>query len=191
MKFEKFMLPGFYVISHLDDHDLIKKDILDLIELEPLAVKAKNPTQRITKKDWERSKRQSRPWTNIFFPKIEPHLKEIANRVGYGQIVINELWYQQYEQDSMHGWHNHSGNYTGVYYLELKNESPLTEIINPFNQTDMFNVPVIEGSILLFPSYTIHRAPIISNNIRKTIISFNFDWVGIEPELLNNLTNIY
>jgi hypothetical protein len=30
-----------------------------------------------------------------------------------------------------HGWHTHGNNFTAVYYLELNEQSPKTELIDP------------------------------------------------------------
>jgi len=37
--------------------------------------------------------------------------------------------------------------------------------------------------MILFPSYFIHRSPPLKNNKRKTIISWNLDFLDIHPEL--------
>ena len=42
----------------------------------------------------------------------------------------------------------------------------------------------------MFPSYTIHRAPIIKNDIRKTIVSFNFILDLIEPNTLTTINQL-
>ena len=47
-----------------------------------------------------------------------------------------------------------------------------------------------EGDIVMFPSYTIHRAPIINNNIRKTIVSFNFILDLIESNTLTEINQL-
>ena len=47
-----------------------------------------------------------------------------------------------------------------------------------------------EGDILLFPSYTIHRAPRILSETRKTIISWNCDFDMVNQRLLNTLDKL-
>ena len=42
----------------------------------------------------------------------------------------------------------------------------------------------------MFPSYTIHRAPVIKNDVRKTIVSFNFILDLINPTTLNNINQL-
>ncbi len=88
-----------------------------------------------------------------------------------------------------HGWHTHSDNYTGVYYLELPDETPKTQIVNPLNQTEIIDLDIKEGDIVLFPSFIIHRAPINKSNKRKTIISFDINIDKIKKEILDKLND--
>jgi len=74
----------------------------------------------------------------------------------------------------MHSWHTHGENFTGVYYVELNEKSPKTQIVNPFDSHSVYELDVSEGDMVIFPSYTLHRAAKMTNDIRKTIISFNF-----------------
>jgi ectoine hydroxylase-related dioxygenase (phytanoyl-CoA dioxygenase family) len=93
------------------------------------------------------------------------------------------IWYQQYLKNSTHGWHTHSDNFTGVYYLEMDETAPKTQIIN---SNKILNLNVEEGDFVIFPSYLIHRAPINLSKNRKTIISFNFNVSGIRKDILDN-----
>jgi uncharacterized RmlC-like cupin family protein len=86
---------------------------------------------------------------------------------------MQELWFQQYYKNSQHGWHTHSSNFTSVYYLELENDAPKTKIVNAFNQKEIIELNVVEGDIVIFPSFVIHQGPKNISNNRKTIISYN------------------
>jgi hypothetical protein len=77
-----------------------------------------------------------------------------------------------------------------VYYLDLPDHAPKTQLINPFNQEQIVMPDIKEGDILVFPSYVIHRAPKIKENINKTIISFNCNFSKINVPVLNNITAI-
>ena len=76
---------------------------------------------------------------------------------------------------------------TGNAYLELPENSPKTELVNCFNQKEIITPDTREGNILIFPSFVIHRAPILKTECRKTIISFNIDFENISIDVLNNL----
>ena len=56
------------------------------------------------------------------------------------------------------------------------------------NEVKVYTIlKLAEGDIIIFPSYVMHRAPVIDNNIRKTIISCNIDFnnphIDIVPHL--------
>ena len=82
----------------------------------------------------------------------------------------------------MHNWHIHGENYTGVYYLELPDDTPKTELIDQYDKK--ITVKANEGDIVIFPSFIIHRGPKVLNDSRKTIISFNLEFEDIEFEYI-------
>jgi len=187
MQVNKHLLENFYTISQLEEHNSIREQLLSLIDRETIAVKSSDPTNSINKVDWLNATNPKREWTSIFSPILVKHLDKVGQTLGYKGCRINELWYQQYVQHDRHGWHVHGSNFTGVYYLELPEGSPITELVPSYYQNQIINPKVQEGSVLVFPSFTIHRAPIIQTDLRKTIISFNFDLYGIEPSVIEKI----
>jgi hypothetical protein len=179
VSFNKHLLQSFYITSTLEDHPNIKDVILGLIDMDdPTQNSERTPySNSINKKDWNQATDFNRIWASIFVPKLLDHLNSISTELGYKNCRVNQLWYQQYVESDVHHWHVHGDNFTGVYYLELPDGTPKTEIIDPYTQTDIITPDVQEGTILLFPSYTVHRAPMMKTTKRKTIISFNFGWV--------------
>lgn len=123
-------------------------------------------------------------------PSIDNHLSRVALFLGYQSHEIRELWFQQYLNNDTHGWHIHGSNFTAIYYIELNEASPLTELICPFSLNKKIVPNIKEGDILIFPSYVIHRAPRINNNIRKTIISFNLNFLNIDPLVVDKINNL-
>ena len=87
------------------------------------------------------------------------------------------MWYHQYAKNSVHNWHIHGENYTGVYYLELPDDTPKTELIDQYDKK--ITVEANEGDVVIFPSFIIHRGPKVLNDSRKTIISFNLEFEDI------------
>ena len=190
---KKFALESFYTIGQLPNHDIIKPILLDLIDSVPQeGLKSQDSyyTDSIKKLDWSVAKDFSRPWTIALKPRLESYLDKLSNALGYQKAVIEELWFQQYINGDTHGWHTHGSNFTGVYYLELDDSSPKTEIIEPSRQNKKIIPDIREGDVLMFPSYTIHRAPIITNDVRKTIISFNIILDLIDPNTLISINQI-
>jgi len=170
-------LESYYAVGQLPDHENIKQKTLDLLDdAVYFKLKAKDDyyDDSISKLDWDDARDFERPWVKFFMPYIQDYLNALSFALGYQGAIVDEIWFQQYKNLDSHGWHTHGSNFTGVYYLEFNEQSPKTEIIEPSNQNRKIIPDVKEGSILIFPSYTIHRAPQIQNDIRKTIISFNY-----------------
>ena len=122
----------------------------------------------ITRTDWHNGKDFSRQWVQYFMPFLSRHLHEHLE--PFNDFLVHDIWFQQYTNNSQHGWHTHSHNFTGVYYVQLPPNSQ-TEIIVPYTKEQQ-TLPVEQNDLIIFPSTVVHRAPPASN---KTIISFNFD----------------
>jgi hypothetical protein len=189
----KFLLESFYTIGPLLAHNEIKQQILESLDhaqTDTLVMRDSYYDDSVSKLDWSRAQDFSRPWVRLLKPHIQDYLDKLAVALGYQSSVIDEFWFQQYTNGDSHGWHTHGSNFTGVYYLELDETSPKTEIIEPSRQNKKITLDVKEGDIVMFPSYTIHRAPIIKNDIRKTIVSFNFILDLIDPKTLISINQL-
>lgn len=187
---KKFQLDSFYLIFSMDDHLVHKNELLTLIEnQEPETYSALDSyyTDNISKLDWQSSDDFTRPWTENFKPKLNALLDGAAFGCGYDHCEILNLWFQQYHINDTHGWHIHSGNFTGIYYLEFPKHAPKTELLIPYKQEKIIVPDVNEGDILIFPSYVIHRAPKMKEELRKTIISFNCNFSNIDRIMLSNI----
>jgi len=176
-----FMLPvqNYYIRNKLSEHDFYKPLILEKIsrEQDPSLVEGED---NISKVDWENHSDFDRPWVKQLLPSLSNKLAEMAYFIGYGGIEMKAVWYQQYLKNSIHGWHVHSENYTGVYYLEYPLAAPPTELWD-----NKLKVPeVSEGDVVMFPAMTPHRAPMVTNDIRKTIVSFNFNVIELNTKKL-------
>ena len=103
-------------------------------------------------------------------------MTHVCKDLGYDAFKIYNIWFQQYNEGSTHGWHIHTQcQWSNVYYLDMPEGSPQTQLINPWNQTEVITMDVKEGDVLTFPSFVIHRAPVNENTTTKTIVSFNSD----------------
>jgi hypothetical protein len=190
---KKYPLEAFAVIGPLSNHSELKASILNSIandKQDELVAVDDYYTDAISKLDWSNAKDFTRPWVQILKPSIDQYLNDLAEQLGYQKAIIEEFWFQQYIKGNTHGWHTHGSNFTGVYYLEFDTDSPTTELIEPNTQSRKIVPNVKEGDIIIFPSFTIHRAPEITNDIRKTIVSFNFILDLIHPEMLKHLNNL-
>jgi hypothetical protein len=174
---EKHPLNSFFIKVKLPLPEDIKKDVFSKIcveQSESLFCVDDYYTDNISYLDWGQRRNWSRPWVNSIKPYLDTELKNVFNVLGYHDVYIEDMWFQRYLKNSSHGWHVHGSTFTAVYYLNLPENAPKTELIEPFNQEKIFIPNVTEGDLLIFPSYVIHRAPVvIDENISKTIISFN------------------
>jgi len=167
-----------YIISHFEGHNIIKKDLLNLInnsKSESLISKDEYYRDDISRLDWNHRNEFNREWVKKFLPLLHKNIDRMVYKIGFENHKVLFLWFQQYLKDATHGWHIHGDNYTGVYYLELPEGTPTTEYCNPMNIDEVNKFDIKEGDILLFPSFVIHRAPKNLSKERKTIISFNIN----------------
>jgi hypothetical protein len=174
----KYRLDAPYYISSFKKHSELKDSVLEAInnqkEFDRL-VETEDAVD-ITRCDWNTSRWDySKQWFQIIQEDFVEHMTTVSKELGYEFFRLKEIWFQQYEQNSHHGWHVHGSNWTNVYFLELPEDSPKTQFINPYDQTTVAEFDIKEGDILTFPSFVIHRAPPNLGTSRKTIISWNMD----------------
>lgn len=158
----------------LTTHKKIKNNLLNLIDKIPMSC-IKSSGEHISKTDWNLSEEFKREYLNIFYDNIKTLMNRICKRLNTNKWQIHNTWFQQYEINDWHDWHNHERtNFSAVYYLELPNEQLNTKF---FNNKE---VKVSEGDVLFFPGFLLHRSP-INKYSRKTIIAFNCsftEWNG-------------
>ena len=173
---KKYRIDCAYIISKFELHNKIKSNLLDLIENSNFESPQNIPAEvNITKTDWLWSADMSRDWVQYLASPLMDQLLPMYKELGYDGFKINEIWYQQYLKNYQHGWHTHSSNFTNVYYLELPADSPKTKLVNGYNQSEVIELDVEEGDMVIFPSFIVHSAPINLSDKRKTIISYNVD----------------
>ena len=166
-----------------DGHNNIKDELLSLINSQPNETLTPGKyTDDVSRLDWSQSDNFDRPWVKFFMPYFSDNYNHFTKELGFKVFQLRDIWFQQYEQNGTHGWHTHSENYTGVYYLEMK-DGPKTQVFD----NKIIELPVSEGDIVIFPSFLVHKAPINKDTNRKTIISFNVNFDGLRNELLEKI----
>lgn len=172
---EKHLLESAYLVKKFSKHDEIKEQLLRMLsEADYKSPVAEIAEVNITKTDWHLST-QMREWVAYINESLMSDMLEMYKYLGYDNFTVTDIWFQQYLKNSEHGWHSHRSNFTNVYYLELPEGTPKTQLVNPYNQKDIIEVDVKEGDLLIFPAYVLHKAPKNISDNRKTIISFNVD----------------
>ena len=181
------------IIDNFKKHKVIKKKLLSLIKKSKsdfLQSDNDYSTDLIHRLDWNNSKDFKREWVKFLTPYLQKHFNNCAKKLGYQKTNIVNIWFQQYNQNGKHGWHIHSENYTGVYYLKFTKTDAKTELINPLLHNKKIIVDSKEGDIVIFPSYVIHRATKQIDNSEKIIVSFNLNFESINPNLFEKLENL-
>ena len=185
MTIEKIKLNTTALLKPFKYHNEIKDILRSMIETsyhDNLKLGDNEYGDEIYRLDWSKYPDFNREWVQYLAPKLHEHFLICANDLNYQGCLIKGIWYQQYAKNSVHNWHIHGENYTGVYYLELPDDTPKTELIDQYDKK--ITVKANEGDIVIFPSFIIHRGPKVLNDSRKTIISFNLEFEDIEFEYI-------
>lgn len=180
-----------YSISKFSQHQALKDMTLMLVNSQESKSIVNNQgyySDNIFRTDWHLAQDYARPWVNILKPSIDQHMSAVMESLGYAQTELDNMWFQQYNKGSGHGWHVHMFcQWTNVYYLDFPQGSPKTQLVSPFDQSTIFEVDVEEGDILTFPSIVIHRAPAVETDNIKTIVSFNLNSSLITTTVLEEI----
>ena len=184
LQINKNHLDCFYTVTAFPHHEVMKEKLLQLISKQDAP--CETITDSINKYDFNRCFDWDREWVKQFTPEIKPFIDTICESLGYQYCTLVSMWFQQYVTGDTHGWHIHDSNFSCVYFLELPDASTATELINPFNQNDRIIPSVKEGDVLIFPSFVLHRSPMVTQG-RKTSIAFNINVEMIRQDIINNL----
>ena len=159
-----------FITCDVSEHSKHKPILLDLISKIP-----NNPYEQISKTDWNLPKAFERKYIEYFYPNIANPIMNLQQKymMAKGWEVSNG-WFQQYEKDSFHVYHNHPNvNFTNVYFLELSDPQFKTSIKIGEKEYDY---EVKEGQLITFPAHLLHCSK-SNGNLRKTIISFNSNFI--------------
>jgi hypothetical protein len=153
-------------ILDVPEHNQYKDQLLKLIDEMP-----NTPHEEVSKTDWHLPRAFKRKYIDLFYGKIVRSsmgkLRDYFKSNGW-QIV--NAWFQQYNKDSYHPWHNHSdAHWANSYFLELPDTKFKTEIKS---KNKIIKYDVKEGQIICFPAYLLHRSK-PNGDKRKTVIAFN------------------
>tara|TARA_X000000368_G_scaffold347083_1_gene286563 strand:- start:61 stop:624 length:564 start_codon:yes stop_codon:yes gene_type:complete len=177
-------------IHELESHNKIKSSILNCIDEYDQINECPDP---VTKTDfYDNRPNQHSNYFSILEQNAEPLWKEICNKYWVKEFSIGGCWFQQYNTNSWHGWHLHGNASISLsYLLELPERKFSTEFIDIERKTT-FQVDVEEGDVIIFPSYVIHRSPVITDsNVRKTTIAINLNLGDVNTTMINPFDPIF
>ena len=157
-------------INKIADHNKHKSVLLDYFSRQSV-----DKFQSISNSDWNENKNIEREWIHYFYDHVFSQIKSnLLNDRTAIDIIIHNIWFQQYEQHDKHDWHTHTeSQFTNIYYVELP-DGEKTEL---FDEVD---IDIKEGDILSFPAYIFHRSKPNISNQRKTVISFNSSFESLK-----------
>jgi len=155
-----------------------KKNLINLLYKIP-----QNPLKNISHTDWNLPETFKREYLEylykekIFHDYVEDFrtwLKAVDCKID---LCFSEIWFQVYKKNDFHEYHTHGkSNFSGVFYVNLPNQSLKTQIKFPGNETLDFEVS--EGQIITFPAIGWHQSPINPFNDEKIVIAFNLNFTG-------------
>ena len=178
-------LPGYYYITHIQEHELIKNDLLNL--MDTLSIDSKElKEQTIERTDWNLNAQYHREYLKLFYNVITPYMENMCRSLLATRWEIPNTWFQQYKKTHLHEWHNH-GNcmYANVYFVELPAADLVTELYDVHSKSIIKLEDVKEGDLITFPAQLIHRSPKNKSDLRKTIIAFNSNFYDIDEKKIN------
>jgi hypothetical protein len=168
------------IVTKVKEHSLIKAKLLELISDEnSYAIQETfvNNTDKISNTDWNFSEDTSRQYIKFIQPILIECATEAFKPFNPEGLVFGNFWFQQYNANDTHGWHVHKNcHWTNVYYIELPDTSLKTQV-QTITRNTIIDFEASEGDLVSFPSFLYHRSPVNVSAQRKTIISFNINFL--------------
>ena len=108
---------------------------------------------------------------------IKPCLADFSDQ---RRVEFTDMWYQKYYKGVQHQVHTHGhSGWSSVIYVEFDPKvHEATQFYSPFRNVwngnlEIFNPPVEEGDMVIFPATVMHEANPNRSDKRRTIVSYN------------------
>ena len=94
-------------------------------------------------------------------------------------FTIYDIWSVSYDKGDNQSPHNHSSiGLSSILYLDLPKDSPVTLYIQPWNNFEddvvqYYPVPIVEGDIVIVPSFILHFSKPNKSDSKKRIIAWD------------------
>jgi len=133
--------------------------------------------------DSSRNVKQEVNLKNIFKSLFKKELILLEKTIN-NKINLKNVWVVHYKQYQEHIIHNHGNSgLGGVIYLNYDNTvheptrylMPLNDLIN--ENSLIYNEPVVEGDILIMPSFIHHYSSFNKSEKIRSIIGFDLEFV--------------
>ena len=149
-----------------------KKELTKLLESYP--EDEKNEIQSFVSNRQNDRSGLIKPFTSIMSEEFDVFSKKIKK-----DFAVHEVWSVSYDKDDYQSVHNHGSiGLTGLLYLDLPKDSPITAYVQPWNDicdndTQYVMIPIVEGDIVIVPSFVLHFSNPNKSNSKKRIISWD------------------
>jgi hypothetical protein len=113
-----------------------------------------------------------------FFSIMKQELEDFSKEIKK-DFAIPEIWSISYDKGDNHSPHNHGSiGLSGILYLDLPKDSPKTVYIQPWNDygddtVSNCKLPIVEGDIIIVPSFVMHYSKPNKSENTKRIISWD------------------
>ena len=172
----------------LESHSKIKSNLLDNIsDYEQI----NTSPDYVTKTDFYDNLESFPEYFNTLSQNLTPLWDEICHKYWAGNFGIMGVWFQQYNNNDFHGWHFHGNSSISLsYFVELDDAKYSTEFVD-IQRKETFQMECGEGDVIIFPSYIIHRSPLIRSDTRKTTIAINLNLGDVDLNKVNPIDPIF
>lgn len=180
------------IVNSVKNHNIHKPILLEKIKELNNNYETRTPTKSISwsnsiehksqyveniRSDWTLLQEIERDYLDYFYEKVITDIMlKIGQQLGFQKFdwSILNAWFQQYDKNGTHAWHNHiNTQFTNCYFIELPNKRYKTQILGKDGKIIKYEAK--EGDVITFPAWMKHCSPSNSKN-RKTVIAFNSNY---------------
>ena len=147
-----------------------KHDLILAIEEELLEYKNQNSFQC--------DRHHKRTYHKVFDSIVSKQFAEFSKKSEIS-FELKDLWTVRYNTNDFHVPHNHGPiGLSGILYLVKECDHPSTQFLLPWNDiksgvTQIYSPDVLEGDILIFPSFLTHWTEPNLSDASRVAVSFD------------------
>ena len=157
-----------------------KKELTKLLESYPEERKGAGEfsTNRFPQNFSSQKGRAGYPFIERFSSIMKEEFETLSKEIKKDFAIV-DLWSVSYNKGDNQSPHNHaSTGLTGILYLNLPKNSPVTIYVQPWNNYEIDAVQyaspsIAAGDIVIVPSFVLHFSKPNKSNSKKRIISWD------------------
>lgn len=135
------------------------------------------------------SRDDSKDFQSFIINSVKEYLEQ-SDYITNCEIAIPNMWMNAMTSNAVHRTHKHFGyTFSGTYYVEVPKGSGILNLVNPIqdninqaivlneranaNNVYEFQIPVDDGTLVLFPSFVKHHVPSLKFQGTRKSIAFD------------------